>query len=154
MFQQEQRSLRTIGHWILMTTSFRSLTASIPTDGLRNQTCNWRPSGLDETSALDTTLQGTVSFSTLQDSFGRAIRNAYRHVDGRKQKCEVDAFAFTQGFLSHPVKLEASSTPRERTSKYCEAALGGEGLGCGHETSGSRRRRVLSTCKDPCSWAQ
>ncbi|KAJ9608029.1 hypothetical protein H2200_007017 [Cladophialophora chaetospira] len=37
----------------------------------------------------------------------------YKIVNGTKQRCEVDALAFTQGFNSRPSKFEASFVPRE-----------------------------------------
>jgi cytochrome P450 len=37
----------------------------------------------------------------------------YDVVNGMKQRREVDPFAFTQGFNSHPVKFEATFVPRE-----------------------------------------
>jgi hypothetical protein len=41
------------------------------------------------------------------------IEHAYKIVNGQKQRCEVDAFAFTQGFNSRPVKFDASFVPRK-----------------------------------------
>lgn len=59
----------------------------------------------------------------------------YRIVDGVKQKCDVDPFAFTQGFNSRPVKFEASFVPRagraavvtqiwERAEKELDVVMG------------------------------
>ncbi|OAP58154.1 hypothetical protein AYL99_07244 [Fonsecaea erecta] len=41
------------------------------------------------------------------------IEHEYKVVGGLRQKCEVDPFAFTQGFNSRPVKFEARFVPRE-----------------------------------------
>ncbi|OQU96412.1 hypothetical protein CLAIMM_02496 isoform 1 [Cladophialophora immunda] len=46
---------------------------------------------------------------------------SYKIVEGKRQRCEVDPFAFTQGFNSRPIKFEARFLPREGRESHVKA---------------------------------